>query len=225
MPLWNSDDELFEISRAELFTAVIGDICDQVGLRHQFLHPRIRPLHPHTVIRLMIGRAMTVLEADTTELYGNLPFGKMLMAIDNLERNEIYVCAGASPNYALVGELMCTAMMARQAAGVLCDGYIRDADRILALNFPVFSLGAYGQDQKGRGEVLDYRVPVQINGIRIEPGDLIVGDIDGTLVVPKAAVEEVFSNALEKARAETTVRDALKNGMKVTDAFANYGIL
>lgn len=226
MPEWTSDEEFFSISRQELFTAVIGDICDQIGLRRQFLSPLIRPLQSGHSIPVMIGRAMPVLEADVfAEPAKERPFGLMLEALDDLKRNEIYVCAGASPRYALVGELMCTAMMARGAAGAVCDGYIRDAKGIVDLGFPVYSLGPYGQDQRGRGTVLDYRVPIEISGITIETGDILVGDIDGVLVVPQVHEEEVFTKALVKARAETRVRQAILEGMSAAQAFEEFGIL
>jgi regulator of RNase E activity RraA len=231
MTEWSTDAELFELCERELYTAVVGDICDQMGLRTQFLGPEIRPLRTGA-IPVMVGRAMPVLEADVFSEAGgarndelDLPFGRMLEALDHLQSNEIYVCAGASPEYALVGELMCTAMRARGAVGVVCDGYIRDADRILDMEYPVFSYGPYGQDQRGRGKVIDYRVPIEINGVRIHPGDLLVGDIDGVLAVPQNAEEEVFGRALEKVRGEDTVREALRNGMSATEAFDTYGIL
>lgn len=226
MPEWSTDAELFELSRQELYTAVVGDICDQMGLRRQFLNPQLRPLQSGLDTSVMIGRAMTVLETDVFEEPAEgPPFGQMLTALDDLQPNEIYVCAGASPRYALIGELMCTAMIARGAVGAVCDGFIRDAKGILKLEFPVYSLGPYAQDQRGRGQVLAYRVPVEIYNIRIQPGDIIMGDIDGVLVVPRTAEEEVFTRALAKARAEKTVQQALRGGMKAAAAFEKYGIL
>lgn len=240
MPEWTSDDELLALCREELYTAVVGDICDQVGLRGQFFKPRIRPLHPGA-IPVMAGRAMPVLEADvfaedsasdnersgddfSDDARSSRPFGKMLDALDDLRPNEVYICTGASPRYALFGELMCTAMQGRGAVGAVCDGFIRDADRLLGLDFPVFSFGPYGQDQRGRGKVIDYRVPIEIGGVRVAPGDLLIGDIDGVLTVPAEAEEEVISRALEKVRGEDTVREALRDGMSATEAFDTYGI-
>lgn len=226
MQEWTNDEELFALCRQELFTSVIGDICDQIGFRRQFLDPKLRPLSAGSSTGLMIGRAMTVLETDVVNKpQSDHPFGLMLEALDDLRTHEIYVCAGASPRYALVGELMCTAMIARGAVGAVCEGYIRDADRILELNYPIYSFGPYGQDQRGRGMVLDYRVPIEISGIRIEPGDIVVGDIDGVLVVPHSAEEEIFTRALMKARAENEVREAIIAGMGAAKAFREFGIL
>lgn len=227
---WKNDDELFQIMRKELFSAVVGDIMDKMKLYHQFLPARIRALRDDMVI---IGRAMTVLEADTFEeltvnsnnkLMGK-PFGLMLEALDDIKKNEVYICSGSSPRYALVGELMSMRMKILGAAGAVADGYIRDKNGILDIDFPVFSYGSYAQDQGPRGKVIDFRVPIEIEGVRINPGDIIFGDIDGVCVIPAEVEVEVIERALEKARGEKTVAEAIKNGMSVVEAFAKHGIM
>ncbi|MBS1808476.1 MAG: RraA family protein [Acidobacteria bacterium] len=230
MPLWNSDEELFALAKRELFTAVVGDVMDKLGLLHQFLPPRLQPLRDDMVA---IGRAMPVLEADVfTEATStsnnpamNKPFGLMLEALDDLKTNEIYICTGGSPRYALWGELMSTRAMKLGAAGAVVDGYSRDTFGILALGFPTFSSGRYAQDQGPRGKVLDFRLPIEIEGIRITPGDIIFGDVDGVLVVPQEAEAEVFMKAIEKARGEKLVRKAIEDGMSACEAFATFGIM
>src|SRR5688572_12719169 len=104
-----SGNELFDEVRRELFTAVVGDVMDKMGLLRQFLPPGIKPLRDDMVV---LGRAMTVLEADvfaeTHETHDagaandvmSRPFGLMLRALDDLKAGEVYVCAGASPRYA-----------------------------------------------------------------------------------------------------------------------------
>lgn len=232
---WADDSELFELIRNELYTAVIGDICDQRGLRRQFLPPGIRPLYfpgragraaDDVEVPVLVGRAMPVLEADVfSEQDADEPFGKMLAALDDIKTDEIYICAGASPRYALVGELMATALLARGGAGVVVDGFIRDTEGLLRLGLPTFSLGSYAQDQRGRGIVLDYRVPIEIGGIQIRPGDIVVGDIDGVLVVPREHEVDLFVGAFDKARTEKTVQAAIASGMTTTEAFRKYGVL
>lgn len=86
----------------------------------------------------------------------------MLEALDDLKKDEIYICSGASPSYALVGELMCTRMQILGAAGCVVNGFHRDTRGILDLDFPCFSYGRYAQDQAPRGKVLDYRVPIEM---------------------------------------------------------------
>ena len=153
------------------------------------------------------------------------PFGLMLEALDDLKTNEIYVCTGGSPRYALWGELMSTRAMKLGAAGAVVDGYSRDTFGILQLGFPVFSSGRYAQDQGPRGKVLDFRVPLEIEGVRINPGDIIFGDIDGVIVIPQEAEEEAFTKAVEKARGEKLVQKAIQDGMSTCEAFATFGIM
>jgi len=230
--LWQSDDELFALARRELFTAVVGDVMDKLGLRRQFLSPKLQPLRDDMVV---IGRAMTVLEADVFEEkletsrnpLMSKPFGLMLEALDDLKPGEVYVCTGASPAYALWGELMSTRAMKLGAAGAVVDGYSRDTRGILRLAppFPVFSHGRYAQDQGPRGKVLDFRCPIETNGVRIESGDIVFGDIDGVCIIPRRAEADVFRLALEKARGEQLVAKAIRNGMSAVESFRTFGIM
>jgi regulator of RNase E activity RraA len=115
--------------------------------------------------------------------------------------------------------------MQRGAVGAVCNGSVRDTHQIVALGFPVFCRGSYGLDQRGRGSVTDYGTPIRVGDATVRPRDLIVGDIDGVLVLPREAEVDVISRALEKARTESVVRKALLQGMKASDAFAQYGVL
>jgi regulator of RNase E activity RraA len=220
--LWRNDSELFALARTELFTAVVGDVMDKLNLRRQFLPPEIQPLAPDMVT---IGRAMTVLEADFFE-EGDKPFGVMLEALDDLKTNEVYVCTGASLRYALWGELMSLRASKLGAAGAVLDGYSRDTNGIIEQKFPCFSRGRYAQDQGPRGKVVEFRVPIEMEGgVRIETGDIVFGDIDGLCVIPAKAEREVFMRAIEKARGEKTVRQAIEAGMSAQAAFKKFGIL
>ncbi|MBY0506863.1 MAG: RraA family protein [Bryobacteraceae bacterium] len=225
MSLWQNDQELFALARRELFSAVLGDVMDKLGLLRQFLPPDVRPVRPEMVL---VGRAMTVLESDCVDLQRGpaaQPFGLMLEALDSLQPGEIYVTGGPAGHYAHWGELMSTRALRLGAVGAVLHGYHRDTNGILALDFPTFSLGAWAQDQAPRGRVVDYRVPVDVGQARIAPGDILFGDRDGVCVIPRAAEADVFRLALEKARGEQTVRQAIEGGMSAVDAFAKYGIL
>ena len=225
---WKNDDELFDIVRNELYTAVVGDVMDKLGLLNQFLPPQIQPLQDDMFI---IGRAMTVLEADVVSDSSsnnpvlNKPFGLMLEALDDLKKNEVYICTGSSPSYALWGELMATRAQILGAAGAVVDGYSRDTRGILELKFPSFSYGRYAQDQAPRGKVIDFRVPIEIKGVRINSGDIIIGDIDGVCIVPRAVEEQVFRLSIEKARGEKMVQKKILEGMSTKEAFDKYGIM
>jgi regulator of RNase E activity RraA len=227
---WNNDDELFALIKKYLFSAVVGDVMDKQGYFHQFLPPEIQPLSDTMVV---VGRAMPVLEADTyierspsgMNPTMSKPFGLMLEALDNLKRNEVYICTGASPTYALWGELMSTRALKTGAAGAVVNGYSRDTRGILALDFPTFSMGRYAQDQGPRGKVIDYCVEIEIGQVRIKPGDIVFGDLDGVCVIPVEVETDVVVAALEKATGEKTVKKAIEQGMTACDAFKKYGIM
>jgi len=222
---WHSNAELLALIRNELYTAAIGDVCDQIGLRNQFLPASLRPLGCSPV-PLLAGRAMPVLEITISdEPDPRQPFGLMLEALDALQQDELYVAAGVAPAFALFGELMSIAAMRRGAAGAVCDGYVRDTERILALGFPVYCRGSYGRDQRYRGIVREYRIPVDIGGVHINPGEMIVGDADGLIAIPRAAEAEVFTRALSAARQEKLARSALEQGMSANEAFSRFGVL
>ena len=227
---WSDDQTLFDLARKELFVSVVGDVMDKLGLRRQFLPPEIRPLRNDLVV---IGRAMPVLGVSVFEpVYeqSHSPlmakeFGIMFEALDDLKRNEVYVCTGSRPNHACWGELMTQRALKLGAAGAVCDGYSRDTNGVLALNYPAFSRGSYGQDSGPRYKVVDFRVGIQIGAVRIDCGDIIFGDIDGVCVIPHAAVDEVFNAAIEKARGEKLVRVAIIKGMSARGAWNKFGIM
>ncbi len=230
MPIWENEKELYTLAKKELFTALLGDVLDKMGFLHQFLPPAVKPLNPDTVV---IGRAMPVLEMDvfgevvedTRSPVMRKPFGIMFEALDDLKEDEVYICTGSSHNYALWGGLMSMRAMKLKAAGAIVNGYTRDTKEILRLDFPTFSIGTYAQDQGPRGKVVDFRIPIEWNGVRISPGDILFGDRDGVLVVPRKAEQEAFSRAFEKARGEKLVAESLKNGKSSVDAFKEFGIM
>jgi regulator of RNase E activity RraA len=230
MKPWKTDDELFSIVRRELFTCVVGDVMDKLELQHQFLPPQIRPLRADMIVA---GRAMPVLAVDvfTEKVTGSAnqlmakPFGLMLEALDDLHPNEIYVSTGSSPRNALWGELMSIRARKLGASGAVLNGYSRDTRAILELGFPTFSWGPYGQDSSPRYKVMDFRVPLEIGAVRVRPGDILFGDIDGVCVIPTEADDEVFVKALEKVRGEKLVRKALEEGSSAVAAFAKHGIM
>ena len=198
---YDNDHELFGSMRKHLTSSLVGDVLDALGFQQQFLPPQIRALDPE---RMIAGRAMPVLEADyvsSTKEFGSgpfshAPFGLMFEALDSLQPNDVYLATGSSPRYALWGGLMTLRAQRLGAAGAVLNGYSRDTLEILSTPFPVFSLGGYAQDQAPRGKVIDYRVPVEIEGVRVSPGDIVFGDIDGVVIVPRAMEAEVIERAL-----------------------------
>lgn len=215
------DAQRFALVRRLLHTPVIGDVLDVLGRRHQFLPPAIRPM---TVEMTVVGRAMPVLVA---AVFGPQPrpFGRLTEALDQLEPGEVYVAPGAGIPAAAWGEILTATARRRGAVGAVIDGYHRDSARVLAQEWPVFSHGAYAQDSSVRSSVVDLRVPVEIGGVTVRPGDLVVGDRDGVLVVPADVEDEALERALAKAATENAVLRAIAGGMSSTEAFATYGVL
>jgi 4-hydroxy-4-methyl-2-oxoglutarate aldolase len=217
----SADAELFELFTAELYTPVIGDILDELGLYRQFLP---QPIQPITIDMKLIGRAMPVLMID---VFGpqEKPFGLLTEALDQLAPGDIYLASGGAMRCAYWGEILTATARMRGAAGAVIDGYHRDTPKVLEQEWPVFSRGRYAQDSGVRTKVVDYRCPIEIGAVWVNPGDLVFGDMDGVVVIPRAHELEVVERSLEKARGEKLVRTEIEAGLSSTDAFRKYGIL
>lgn len=213
--------EMLETIKRELYTPVVGDILDTMGLYHQFLPQAVRPLDNSMKVA---GFAMPVLMID---VYGEQekPFGLLTEALDDLQENEVYIANGGTMRCAYWGELLTATARTRKAVGAVVNGWHRDTPQVLEQNWPVFSRGCYAQDSSVRTQVVNYRCPIEIGEVWVNPGDLVFGDVDGVIIVPKEHIEYVIEKALEKSRGEKVVRQAIENGMTATDAFAKFGIL
>ncbi len=153
-------------------------------------------------------------------------FGLMFRALDELKPGEVYICTGASPRYALWGGLMSTRARALGADGAVLGGFHRDTREILQLGFPVYSYGSYAQDQRLRGRVVDFRCAIEFeNGAQVHPGDVIVGDIDGVLVIPRDHATDIVRLALAKVEGEASVRRMIEQGEKTQAIFDRTGIM
>lgn len=210
--------------RKSLFASVLSDCLDACGLMDQALPSRIRPLDEASV---MVGRARTAqfMEVDHHEA-GTNPYELEIALIDSLRADEIPVFACSNPaRIAPWGELLSTAAQVRGAAGALMDGCTRDVKAIRQMGFPVFHGGIAPLDSKGRGRVMALDVPVRCGGVKVASGDLVFGDADGVVVIPRAAEEKVLALAFEKIMGEKRTLDELRAGEKLADVFAKYGIL
>ncbi|MCC7275433.1 MAG: RraA family protein [Alphaproteobacteria bacterium] len=219
-----ADDELLDRARLRLFTAVLSDTLDALGRRDQAFRPGIRPLDESLVL---FGRARTGLYAEVYSVApGENPYALEIALIDDLAPGEIPVlaCQG-SPRIAPWGELLTTAAMARGAAGCVTDGLVRDIRQIRELRFPVFHGGIGPLDSKGRGKVIAIDVPVTCGGVHVRPGELVMGDADGVVVVPADIERDCLLLALEKVEGEDRTREELLAGARLADVFARHGIL
>ncbi len=213
----------FELMTQKLYSAVISDILDSLGYRHQAMEAGIRPLTPDMVVA---GWARTVVAVDVNRM-PDKPYEKLIDVLDAIQPGEIFVATlNGSERSAFFGELLSTATRARGGRGAIIDGLSRDSRKIIEMGFPLFSRGHRPTDSCGRNEVVEYDTVIECGGVTVRPGDIVFGDIDGIVVIPAAVAREVITKALEKVNAENVVRDAITHhGMKVKDAFAKYGVL
>ncbi len=210
-------------SQAEALTsAVLADVLDALGHRTSVLPPSLRPLAPHWKL---FGRART-LSAVPVAAEPRHPYAVEMECIDLLEAGDVLVATtNGDRGSALWGELLSTACRARGSAGAVIDGLTRDTARILALDFPVFAAGFSPLDSKGRLDGISHGEPIRVGACVVRPGDWVVGDLDGVVVVPAELAEQAFGRALEKASGENRVRAELARGRSVREVFAEYGIL
>jgi regulator of RNase E activity RraA len=208
-----------------LYTAVLSDVLDGLGHRKQALNPSIRPLDDSLV---MIGRARTgsYLAVCDPGLPDENPYELEIRLIDDIKPGEIPVlaCAG-NLTIAPWGELLTTATRMRGGAGCLTDGLCRDVRFIREQNFPVFCGGIGPLDSRGRGKMLEMDRPVECGGVRILPGDIVFGDVDGIVVIPQDIEGQVFAAALKKIEGEDRTRKELLEDRLLAEVYSRYGVL
>ena len=209
----------------KLYSAVLSDVMDGLGLMEQALKPFVRPLDDSLVL---FGRARTGLYMPRYQVAdGEDPYAIEIALVDDLQPGDVavFACGGPTDRIAPWGELLTTAAQVRGATGCLTDGLIRDIKPIREMGFPVFHGGIGPLDSKGRGKMMEMDCRVVCGGAAVSSGDWVFGDADGVVVVPQAAAEEVFVLALEKVAAENRTRDELRAGRTLREVFDQFGVL
>lgn len=210
---------------ARLSSAVLSDVMDDLGLGVRAMRPFVRPLDEAQVL---FGPARTGLYAPVFHRApGRNPYELEIRLVDDLAPGEVAVlaCGGPSERIAPWGEILSTAAAARQAAGCVTDGLIRDTRGIRALGFAVFHGGIAPLNSAGRAEVVAIDEPVECGGVRVASGDLVFGDCDGVVAVPAARAAEVLALALERVGKETSTRADLLRGMTLRQVYDRHGVL
>jgi 4-hydroxy-4-methyl-2-oxoglutarate aldolase len=208
--------------RQSLFSAVVCDALDAEGLMHQSPRVALRPL---TTNGVLVGRCRTTLWADMAHADPR-PYELELRAVDACRADDVLIAAaGGSMRSGIWGELLSTAARTAGCVGAIIDGAVRDQRRMRAMGFLVYARGCCIYDSKDRQRVIDFDVPVEIDGVVFAPGDLVFADEDGVVVVPRHVEDAVIRRAWEKVHAEDVVRKAIAGGMKATEAYAKFGVL
>jgi 4-hydroxy-4-methyl-2-oxoglutarate aldolase len=205
---------------ARLYAPVVADVLDKLGFRVQCMNARIRPLWPEAKCA---GFALTVQTVPAREVSPAHPYAGELAAVDSLQAGDVLVVSESA--WSFWGELLSTAANYRGCRGVVLDGPTRDSPSIRKMSFPVFHVGFHPADSLGRLDVTAHNVPIECGGVLVNPGDLVLADHDGVVVVPHAVAEKTLRLAEEKVSGENLVRKALAGGMSTTEAFKKYGIL
>ncbi len=219
---FNSEQEMFDTMRDKLNAAVISDTLDRLGAREQAMRADMRPVYPGAII---VGRAYPVISADIFEASDD-PYRDEIEAVDSLKPDDVMVvCTNRSTRTCFWGELLSTAARARGARGVIIDGYTRDVTQITTMKFPTFAIGMKVVDSAGRSMVIAHGCPVICGDVLVNPRDIVFGDIDGVVVIPKELEERVIPLALEKVDKEDKLREELLKGAMLRDAYAKYKVL
>lgn len=202
-------------------SAIVSDALDKLGLRHQALDPAIRPLWDDATVVGWAKPVVVVADASVPER----PYDGEMNALDALEPGDVPMFAvERGLTVASWGELFSCGAIGRGARGAVVDGQVRDARQIRALGFPTFARGFTPLDTYARAVVADYNVVATVGGVRVAPGDLVVGDFDGIVVVPRAAVAEVVDRVLAKRKLEEGARQDLLAGMGIRAVWDKYGV-
>jgi regulator of RNase E activity RraA len=209
----------------ELYSAVLSDVMDELGLMQQAMRPFVRPIDDSLVL---MGRARTGLFSSVYAVQENEnPYKYEIEMLDDLKPGDVSVvaCGGPTDRIAPWGELLTTASIARGAVGCVTDGLVRDLRHIKRLGFPVFHGGIGPLDSRGRARMIERDTPVECGGIKVRTGDIVFGDIDGVVVIPQECAAEVIEKALHKITRENRTREELQQGRLLAEVYEKYGVL
>ena len=205
-----------------LYSAVVADVLDALGYRHQTLRPAVRPL---TMAGKVAGRVFPA-RAEAVTAIPARPYELEIAAVEAMAAGDVLVVdAGDDRTCGFWGELLTTACLYKGVRGAVMTACTRDLGKIKDLNFPVFGLGGHPADSKGRADIVSVGEPVTIAGVNARRGDWILGDEDGVVIIPAEAAEETLRRARRKMAEENVVRAELARGMPMGEAFRKYGVL
>jgi len=203
-----------------IYTGAISDVLDEMGFRNQVLRSNIQGL---SMEQRLAGVALTVEGQSTGSLDPEEIYIPILEMLGGLERNDVIVCQPNDSVSAHIGELSAETAKYRGARGAVIDGGARDMDYILKLGFPVFCRYRTPCDVLGRWKVISVGNPIRIGGVTVRRGDFIVGDKDGTLVIPQEITPQVLQKSEEVVNTENLVRKAVLEGTHPVKAYREYG--
>jgi regulator of RNase E activity RraA len=202
-----------------LYTPAVCDVLDEYELRHQFVHHSIKPLDPTLKIA---GPAFTIVGMSNSTRDKSKRLGPRV--IDSFVPHVVacYDTMGDEET-GVWGELWSAGAAKRGCVGAVVDGGIRDTAYIRKVRFPIFHKYTIPGDAVGRFNIVDFNCPVSIGGVRVNPGDYIFGDEDGTMVIPGRLTMEVLVKAEAVCAKENRIRDAIDGNASLADLYEKFG--
>lgn len=205
-------------------TSNVADVLDVLGYPDQGLHAQFAPF-PADAGRLA-GFAYTI-RGQMTPYQGQGDAEKM-KACHGISANEVSVWSGDGEGICYFGELIALGMMERGSVGALIDGGIRDVRWLGAHGYPVFARYRTPIQSIGRWRVTGWQTPVSMRGatarlVTVAPGDFILGDEDGVIVIPAALIPQVLVEAEKLTQTEVRIRAELAKGLSLNEALARFG--
>lgn len=220
----SADSKFFSWIRDHLYVAAVCDILDNIGYTKQAMSHRLRPLDADNCV--IVGRARTFRWMETDYIVEEDPYGLEIDAMDSLKAGDVAIhSTDTSLTNAPWGELMSTLAKRNGSTGCICDGLIRDCQKIIKIGYPIFHAGIRPVDSKGRGRVMAYDVPVRCGDVLVNPNDLIFADFDGVVVIPQKVEKQVVELAADKVGKENSSRAGLLKGRTLRDVFDEFGVL
>jgi regulator of RNase E activity RraA len=203
----------------------VADVLDELGLHDQGVAPEFAP-YPADAGKLA-GWAFTIRGEMTPYPMGSGDPAKM-EACAQLTPGTVSVWSGQGAGVCFFGELISIGMKERGCAGALVDGGVRDVDWIGKLEFPVYARYCTAVQSIGRWRVTGHSIPVPLPGatvptVMVTPGDFVLGDADGAIVIPAEIAEQVLVRAEELGAREVQIREELAGGLSLSEALAKFG--
>lgn len=205
----------------QLYPGAVTDVLDDRGLQDQTLDPEIGPIEPSMttagIAYPCVGRPDRSLDEETN-------IRNILSMLGDAPEHGVVVYETNSTDSAQIGELSVECLLANGVRGAVLDGGARDLRYILNNDFPLFSRFETPADAVPRWKLLEWETDVVVGGVDVSPGDVVVGDIDGVVVVPEAISEQVLREAESLAGTEDSVRAAVRDGTHPLDAYDDHGV-
>lgn len=213
-----SDEEICR-RYEQVTTPMVNDVLREMEMLYQTLPNNILPLREEMKVA---GIAFTIKGAKNLDIKDEMiQRAKMLEAIPNC--SVVVWDTNCDDESAQWGEIMTMAAKKRGCRGAVVDGGVRDTDRVLEQNFPVFCKFRSSNGMMGRFRTIGYQIPVMVGNVHIYPGDIVFGDIDGCIVIPRKIAYEVLVRAEQIRDNEKEIKEMVKSGLGPTEVVKRGG--